>query len=307
MNLKIAQLEAFVWVADLGSFRRAAERLNTTQPNISTRISALEQMLDVTLMERDAGSVRLTSKGVELLDHARRVLRSAESFLEASGQAALYEGVLKLGVTEMVAQTWLRDFLKALKREYPNILVELTVDLSANLNHELFSRSIDLAFQSGPFERQTSGQEMLGTYRWIWVAAPELPYLEGAGLGSEQLLRHPILTHARDTRPHEEVAAHFRSQRGVTARLVPSSNLAACLHMSIDGMGIASMPASMARDDIVAGKLRQVQYEWTPESLVFRARYDAARSPAFVARAAELAGRLAREYVERFDEIWDEA
>lgn len=305
MNLKIAQLEAFVWVADLGSFRRAAERLSTTQPNISTRISALEQSLDVTLMERDAGSVRLTSKGVELLDHARRVLRSAESFLEASGQAALYEGVLKLGVSEMIVHTWLRDFLKTLKREYPNILVELTVDLSANLKNELYSRSIDMAFQSGPFERQTSGQETLGTYRWIWVAAPELPYLDGDDLSVEQLLRYPILTHARDTRPYEEVAGHFRSQRAAAARLVPSSNLAACLHMSVDAMGIASMPVSMARDYIEAGKLRQVHYHWVPESLVFLARYDAARSPAFVAQAALLAKELAKGYVEEFGETWD--
>lgn len=306
MNLKFAQLEAFVWVADLGSFRRAAERLSTTQPNISTRISSLEHRLDVKLMERDAGSVRLTSKGIELLDHARRVLRSAESFLEASGQAALYEGVLKLGVTEMVVHTWLRDFLKSLRHEYPNILVELTVDLSANLKNELYSRSIDLAFQSGPFDRKTSGQATLGTYRWIWVASPELPGLQGDELSVEQLLRYPILTHARDTRPYEEVAVHFRSQRAASARLVPSSNLAACLHMSIDGMGIASMPVSMARESIDAGKLRQIHYHWTPESLVFLARYDAARSPAFVAKAALLASELAKAYVERFDETWED-
>lgn len=306
MNLKFAQLEAFVWVADLGSFRRAAERLNTTQPNISSRISSLEQMLDVTLMERDAGSVRLTSKGVELLDHARRVLRSGESFLEASGRAALYEGVLKLGVTELVMHTWLRDFMKALKREYPNVLVELTVDLSARLKHELFSRSIDLAFQSGPFERKTSGAEPLGTYRWIWVASPDLPGLDERELSIEQLTRYPILTHARDTRPHEEVAGHFRLLRASTARIVPSSNLAACLHMSLDSLGIATVPAGMAREMIDSGRLRQIDYAWTPDPLVFLARYDAARSPGFVARAARLASRMAHDHVRQFGELWDE-
>ncbi len=180
------------------------------------------------------------------------------------------------------------------------------MDLSANLRNELYSRSIDMAFQNGPFERETSGQETLGTYRWIWVAAPELPGLDGDDVSEEKLLRYPILTHARDTRPFEEVAGHFRSLRGATtARLVPSSNLAACLHMCIDAMGIASMPASMARDYINTGQLRQVHYPWAPESLVFLARYDAARSPAFVSRAALLARDVARQYVERFDETWD--
>jgi DNA-binding transcriptional LysR family regulator len=303
LNVKFAQLEAFVWVADLGSFRKAAERLSTTQPNISTRISGLEQLLDVTLMERDAGSVRLTSKGVELLEHARQVLRSAEKFMEASGQAALYEGVLKLGVTELVLATWLRDFMKQLKQDYPNILVELTVDLSANLNEELFSRSIDLAFQSGPFERQTTGVEELGTYRWIWVASPELNNLHHKELSVEQLLQYPVLTHARDTRPYEEIAAHFRSTRASMVRLVPSSNLAACLHMVIDGMGTAAMPAAMVRDCIQAGQLRQIHYQWVPDSLVFLARYDALRSPAFVGKAAMLARDLARDHVDTFERL----
>ena len=46
LNFNLKHLEAFVWVADLGSFRKAADRLNTTQPNISSRIAALETALD---------------------------------------------------------------------------------------------------------------------------------------------------------------------------------------------------------------------------------------------------------------------
>jgi len=59
----LKQLEALVWVADLGSFRKAAQQLNTTQPNISSRIAGLENTLGVVLMQRDAGSVRITVKG----------------------------------------------------------------------------------------------------------------------------------------------------------------------------------------------------------------------------------------------------
>lgn len=54
-QVSLKQLEAFVAVADLGTFRRAAERLNTTQPNISARIAQLEAQMKVSLMERDAG------------------------------------------------------------------------------------------------------------------------------------------------------------------------------------------------------------------------------------------------------------
>ena len=101
MKVSIKQIEAFIWVADLGSFRRAAERLNTTQPNISTRLSNLEETIGVKLMERSAGSVRLTAKGRELVEQGRQVIRSMEQFVEVAGLSHLTESTIKLGVTEI--------------------------------------------------------------------------------------------------------------------------------------------------------------------------------------------------------------
>ena len=165
MKVNLKQLETFVWVADLGSFRLAAKQLNTTQPNVSARISALENSLGVVTMERDAGSVRLTAKGVELLSHARRVLDSVSNLIEAMDTTDLFDGVVRLGVTEMVANTWLNTFLKQFRSLYPNTSLELSVDLAANLERELHDYNIDLAFQSGPFTHQLPAA-------WISVISP---------------------------------------------------------------------------------------------------------------------------------------
>ena len=73
-QITLKQLEAFVQVVDTGSFRKAAAALGTTQPNVSARIAALEKTLDVVLMHRDAGSVRLTPDGDTLVAAAREVL-----------------------------------------------------------------------------------------------------------------------------------------------------------------------------------------------------------------------------------------
>ena len=66
-------IEAFVWVAEMGDFRLAAEKLHTTQPAISQRIAALESTLAVRLFDRGGRGIRLTEKGQELLSHARAV------------------------------------------------------------------------------------------------------------------------------------------------------------------------------------------------------------------------------------------
>lgn len=302
MNLSFKQLEAFVWVSDLGSFRKAAERLNTTQPNISSRISSLENVLEVTLLERDAGSVRLTSRGRTLLTHARQVLRATEELIESADSASLYDGVLKLGVTELVVHTWLRDYLRKLKENYPNVLVELTVDLSEKISKELFTRSVDLALQNGPFTQQTTGCDDLGCYPWIWVAAPSMIksvlHPNSQAITAQDMVEYPILTHARGTRPYEQVQKHLSSLRGL--RLVPSSNLAACLQMTIDSMGIAILPSAMVRAEIANGHLVQIPYNWSPEDLSFQARYHADKSSQFVGKAAALAVEVAEDYTVAF-------
>ena len=296
MNLNFKHLETFVWVADLGSFRRAASRLNTTQPNISSRIAALEAILGVTLMIRDAGSVRLTHRGQELLVHARQVLNAAEMFIEASGEKAMFEGMLRLGVTEMVAHTWIREFLKKFKEAYPNTQVELTVNFSAALEDELADRSIDIAFHSVPFTRRTTGNHDLGTYPFVWVASPALGLHHSNKVTAEDLARFPILTHARNTVSHSEVEHHFSSRPDLRAKLVPSSHMAACVQMAVDGLGVSAPLASMVKKELSDGSLIQLNYDWVPERLHFFARYDAQSSSSVVKKAAEFACEVSHKF-----------
>ncbi len=292
MNIK--QLEAFVAVADLGSFRKAAERLGTTQPNISTRIAALESRLNVSLMERDAGSVRLTPKGADLLHRARDVLRAAEDFVAAADDGALFEGVIRLGVTEMIVHSWLHKFLQSLKQMYPNVIVELNVDLSVNLTRALFDHSIDLAFQSGPLGlRNTSGEVELDEYAYAWVASPSLG-IDADKTVLDDLIAFPLLIQARGTLPYQQLAQHLAAEDARRARLAPSTSMSAGLQMAVEGLGVACMPEAMVADQVEAGALVRLNYDWTPEPLRFLARYHAESAAIYVKEAAALAARIAR-------------
>jgi len=130
MSLDLKQIEAFVWAADLGSFSKAAVRLNTTQPNISLRIKSLETALNVKLLERDAGSVRLTARGRDLVQHARQTLMAADNMIASMQDNSLINSTLRLGVTEMIVHTWLQPFLKIMKAHFPQLHIELTIDQS---------------------------------------------------------------------------------------------------------------------------------------------------------------------------------
>ncbi|TCL01505.1 DNA-binding transcriptional LysR family regulator [Shimia isoporae] len=288
INLK--QLETFVQVADLGGFRRAAERLNTTQPNVSARIAALEAQLGRKLMDRDAGSVRLTPFGESMLDKARQVLAAMDDFVSGAGDDALFDGVLRLGVTEMIAHSWLVPYLSGLKERFPNIDVDLTVDLSANLSEALFDRSLDLALQSGPFGRTSATALPLGSFPYIWVGAPVLD-IGRRVLNWPELARFPILTHARGTLPFEQIQDHVEGFPDVSARIVPSTNMSACIQMTIEGLGVACLPESMVRQELATGKLEALRYLWCPDALRFFARFEDT-APHFVREAADLASEI---------------
>ena len=198
-QITLKQLEAFAFVVDTGTFRAAASALGTTQPNISSRISALEIALDVALLYRDAGSVRLTERGKELLVLTRDILRAGEALLEAAGRQELIEERLRLGVTELVACTWLQSFLRLLRQEYPNLRVELEVDLSRQIEERLREGRIDLSLQNSPFGFQATGEEALGEEPYVWVANTDLASELAGGTLVARFFDKAALTHARQT------------------------------------------------------------------------------------------------------------
>ena len=68
------QIRTFLWVARLGGFRKASDRLHLSQPAVSTRIANLEEELQAQLFSRGSGGLELTKKGQQLLGYAEQML-----------------------------------------------------------------------------------------------------------------------------------------------------------------------------------------------------------------------------------------
>ncbi len=286
INLK--QLEAFVSVVDCGTFRAAAGHLKTTQPNISARIAALEAHLDVVLLHRDAGSVRLTQKGEALLPAAREVLWAAEGFVETARRTDLIEDRLRLGVTELVACTWLHEYLRQLHGLYPGVSVELTVNLSRELDREMAEGLLDIAVQTAPFEAGSDTVAALGSYAYRWVAAPEMTAGLPEGNGLARLFQTPVLMHARNTQVPNSLGERLRHEGVRADKLVYNSSLTSCLQMAVDGLGVALLPEVLTREAVEAGRLVPVDCDWLPDPLEVFVRHDRRRAPRFVRMAAKL-------------------
>ena len=250
-------------------------------------------MLGVVLMHRDAGSVRLTERGEVLLPAAREALRSAEAFLEVADRKDLIEERLRLGVTELVACTWLHEFLRAFREEYPSVSVELEVNLSREIERQMSANQIDLGLQTGPFSTVVSKTLPLGKYPYAWVATPDVALSLGKRPSLAKLFAHSVLTHTRNAAATSELLAAVETSGLPGERIGFSSSLASCVPMAIDGMGITLLPRAIAREALAAGQLIDVKCPWRPKALEVFARYDETRAAGFVEFASKLAMHIA--------------
>ncbi|WP_417439392.1 LysR family transcriptional regulator [Idiomarina sp.] len=298
MNYK--RLETFIWVATLGSFRKTAEHMYTTQPAISARISALESELGVKLFTREGGSspIVLTSKGKELLPYVEKILFQSEQLRKRAESTSAYSGLLRLGVSETIVNTWLPKFLARIHADMPNLDVEMTVDVTSTLASGVKDHSIDLGLLMGPISEPSIVNLELNTYQLSWFTSPDLG-LPNRLLYLEELAKWPIITYARNTKPYAEINQKFRDLDNATARFFASSSLAACRSMAIDAVGVATLPDTLVQKELVSGELQKVRSIWQPNALRFTASYsDDPFNP-----ISEKAALIAQEIASSFHQI----
>lgn len=256
--IDLRNIETFFWVATLGGFRAAAEKLNATQPAISQRIATLEADLKVRLFERDARGIRLTAKGQELLSHAERMLQLRTDMQTAAVAKNVMSGTLRLGVSETIVHTWLPRLMERLHDAYPALMVEIQVDTTTALQTLLVSHQIDLAFLLGPVPDDRAENLFLCDYPLSWLAAPQLK-VGNSPVDLMHLAQWPIITYSATTAPHRAVRQVLQEAGVKSPRMYGSSALSVIVRMAMDGIGTAVIAPVFLSEEITRGELRILQ------------------------------------------------
>lgn len=138
MKVTLSQIEAFHWIASLGSFHAAAERLRVAQPTISVRIRALERLIGTRLFERKGRRIRVTPAGLELAEKAERILSIAGEISDSGpGLGDRLRPPLRLGAPDGFAMVCLPLMLQLMEKEDPELKMALTIENSAVLNQQV--------------------------------------------------------------------------------------------------------------------------------------------------------------------------
>ncbi|MDZ4188334.1 MAG: LysR family transcriptional regulator [Hydrogenophaga sp.] len=129
MNFDIHDLVAFRAVAELGSFRKAAESIHISQPAFSRRIEKLEQALDARLLDRTTRKVNLTPIGREFDKQLRHILDALDAtLLNIRGVAATRMGEVTVACVPSAVNYFLSDVVKVFHDRYPKTRVRVLDD-----------------------------------------------------------------------------------------------------------------------------------------------------------------------------------
>ena len=176
-TLDIATVQAFLLVAELQSFTRAAEALGTTQAAVSMKLQRLEAVVGKRLVERSPRAVRLTADGAGFVDSARALMEAHDRAL--SGQQPPRQQ-LSLGISDHAAGTELVPLLAKLHAVSPQLSLAVTIGFSRNLLEIYDQGELDAVIVRQEGGRR--GGEKLTEDEFGWFASPQLQWRRGEKL-----------------------------------------------------------------------------------------------------------------------------
>ncbi len=285
-------LEVFTWIARLGGFRAAAERLHTTQPAVSQRIAGLEHELGVRLFDRTARGVVLTAQGRALLEYAERMLALRDEMVAAVGAPGSLSGRLRLGVSETIVHTWLSRFVERAHALHPGVTLDIEVDVSPRLRAGLLAGALDLAFILGPVEEAGVEDLPLCRYPLAFAASPSLDLPEEP-VPVAALLARPVITYPKSTKPTRSLEALLRVPGLPPPRIFGASSLSTIVRMTLDGIGVSMIPPAVVAREVAEGRLRLLRAAVEPPTLDYTASFPAGPTDGLARRVAALAVEVA--------------
>jgi len=255
-------------LSEQGSYTAAAARLGVSKAAMSQRISELERVAGVALVQRTTRSVRLTEAGQRLVDQTRAAFEQiSHSFAQVRDLAEAPQGLLRVTAPVALARQQIVPLLPDFLRQYPQVRIEL--NLSDRLS-SLATEGFDLAIRHTAHPPDTHVAVQLCTTRSVLVASKA--YLKRAGTPQQPscLAAHNCLHYPRPQErpawtfePQVRAGAHDRVTVQVCGSLA-ANNSEALRDAALAGLGIALLPDFSAQASLQAGKLVEVLPGWSP-------------------------------------------
>ena len=269
---QLVAMRTFVKVVQTGNFSTAAREQNSSQANVSKRVSGLESLLGTKLLTRTSRELSLTETGSEYYEKCLTILAELdEADAAVRSETASPKGTLKIAAPIAVARLILAPLMSSFIERYP----EIKIDIAANDAHvDLIAQGIDIAIRVKKLEDSSLIARHLFDNPMLIVASPN--YLEQNGIPviPDDLRYHNCIVYSlltsinvwnfskHDNKYSVAVQGNFQSSNGDTN-----------LEVALSGVGIAQLPIWMVDEHLKSGRLKQVLSDYKALSIPMNAIY----------------------------------
>lgn len=250
-TLTVKQIKYFVAAYESGSLRRAAERLEVSQPALTAQIAALERSLGVELFERTRTGVVPTPAARELLTGARQILEDVRGMMDtASSIAGHVAGTYRLGVTPTLGPYLLPRILPDIHERYGSLRLIVRESDPAQLLNGLLNSDYDLILSTQPIRSDDVELQPLFRESLRLVIPSDHRLANKKSINREDLINEEVLAIEEHHLYYRQIAELCN---GLGARLrhdYQGTSLDAVRQMVVMGMGVAFLPALYIASEI---------------------------------------------------------
>ena len=252
--MDIANLQAFVAIADTGSFSVASEKLYLTQPAISKRLASLETELDTRLFDRIGRKVMLTEAGRALLPRAQHILLELEDSRRViSNLSQDVAGKLTIGTSHHIGLHRLPPVLRTFNSSYPQVDLDLQFMDSEQACKAIKQGQLELGIVTLPLGKDDELKTKL-----IWpdpltvVVNESHPLRNAKSVTAKQLCEHPAILPTTGTYTREIIELAMQPYTH-EMHIRMSTNYLETIKMMVSvGLGWSILPQSMLGSDLKA-------------------------------------------------------
>jgi DNA-binding transcriptional LysR family regulator len=259
--MDLANLNAFIAIAETGSFSLAGERLHLTQPAVSKRIAGLEQQLKVRLFDRLGREIGLTEAGRALLPRAYQILGMLDDTRRAlTNLNGEISGRLTLATSHHIGLHRLPPLLRAFTRNYPQVALDIQfLDSEVAYEEVLHGRAELAVITLAPDTREPVQAVPVWDDPLDFVAAPEHPLARSGAVSLAEVARHPAVFPGGNTFTHHIVRRLFERE-GLTPNIGMSTNYLETIKMMVSiGIAWSVLPRTMIDNQVVRLPLPGIQ------------------------------------------------
>jgi DNA-binding transcriptional LysR family regulator len=258
MNLPIDGIQAFVQIAELGSFNRAAEKLFITQTGLSRRIQRLEAFVGVKLLDRTTRSTTLTAVGREFLPLARRLVDDLTYWLDRLRTTSRFAlGDVTVATLQSVAFRQLPLALRIYAQEHPHNRVQMLERSGALVTEAVRQGQADFGIHIQQEAQIDLVDELLTRDPFVILCSRSHPLAKAERIAWAELHDVDLIT-LGGTSGNRHILEAQLAKAGLETRgrfVVETTPTAVALASA--GVGAAILPATM-RATTVAGELVEV-------------------------------------------------